>query len=88
MATVDLKTARAAKKHLVDVIGSQPNVNGVGIAPVNGGWALKVNLRSDRSRAKIPPEVDGVDVKVEVVGRGVRQALARDRGRGRIARAR
>jgi hypothetical protein len=76
MAIVDLKTARAAKRHLVADIGREPNINGIGLAPVDGGWALKVNLLTPASRAAIPRQVDGVDVKVEVVGRGMRQALA------------
>jgi hypothetical protein len=76
MAIVDLETARAAKLHLAADIGREPNVNGIGLAPVDGGWAVKVNLLTPSSEAAIPHQVDGVDVKVEVVGRGVRQALA------------
>ena len=74
MGVTDLATARAAKKHLAECLAGQPNVNGIGIAPAEGGWALKVNLVTRSPEPKVPRDVDGVDVFVEIVGRGFKQS--------------
>jgi len=76
MAAVDLKSARAAKRRLAREIADEPDVNGIGLAPVDGMWALKVNLLTPAHLSAIPGQVDGVDVKVEVTGRGMRELLA------------
>lgn len=69
MGAVDLQRAQAAQDHLVDTLGEHPDVNGVGIARADGGYVLKVNVRTDRAREAIPPEVDGVTVQVQIIGR-------------------
>jgi len=74
MPAVDRQRARAAKKHLVADLGSSPLVNGIGITPVRGGYAIKVNLLRASSSLEVPTEFDGVDVQVEVVGPGFPQA--------------
>ena len=65
--TVD--EARAAKKRAMDVFKGLVPVVGVGITKIDGGYGVKVNLR-DKPKAKItlPETIDGVPVRVEVVG--------------------
>jgi hypothetical protein len=43
-------------------------VLGLGIAVLDGGFGLKVNVESEAVTSSIPSEVDGVAVIVEVVG--------------------
>ena len=62
-----LEQARAAKGHVRDVIGQLADLAGVGITRMDGGYAVKVNLTGP-PRAKLPSEVDGVPLRVEVVG--------------------
>jgi hypothetical protein len=69
MGAVDLQRAQAAQDRLVETLGEHTEVNGVGIARADGGYVLKVNVRTDRGRYAIPPEVDGVTVQVHTVGR-------------------
>lgn len=67
---VTLEQARAAKQSAKTLLASLPGVVGLGITKVGKDYALKVNLD-----AKLPPgttapkEVDGVPVRVEVVGK-------------------
>lgn len=62
--------ATAAQRKLVRKLRTVREVNGVGITRVEAGFCLKVNL-SVRPRAgvPVPEEIDGVPVRVEVVGR-------------------
>lgn len=70
MGVVNLQRARAAKDRLVEVLGENPDVSGIGIARgVIDGYVLQVNLRTNHARSAIPPEIDGVTVRVQVVGR-------------------
>lgn len=69
MGAVDLVRAQEAQDRLVETLGAHPEVNGVGIARADGGYVLKVNIRTNRAREAIPPEVDGVTVQVQTVGR-------------------
>jgi hypothetical protein len=67
MAT--LADARRAKERLSSRIGRHPAVNGLGITRVDGGFAVKVNLRHAPGDAlALPKEIDGVRVHVDVVG--------------------
>jgi hypothetical protein len=76
MGAVDLQRAQAAQDRLVEKLGKRPEVNGVGIARADGGYVIKVNLRRDSAREAIPKEVDGVTVRVQIVGRiSKRQAV-------------
>lgn len=58
--------ARAAKRKLAARLREDANVNGIGITRADGGFALKVNLVA--SGSDIPSEIDGVPIRVEVVG--------------------
>ena len=60
--------AQVAKPHADKVLFERfPEVSGVGIERVDGGWGFKVNLRSAAS-CELPNQVDGIPVRAEVVG--------------------
>ena len=65
----DLETARAAKKKAMSLLGDLAQLNGVGITRLNEGYGVKVNLTEEPPEGlHLPEEVDGVPIKVEVVG--------------------
>jgi hypothetical protein len=64
-----LEQARAAKPRVVAVFKRLAPVVGVGITQMNGGYAVKVNLQAAPPQGTpLPESVDGVPVRVEVVG--------------------
>ena len=65
-----LDQARAAKKRAHEVFSKFAEVVGVGITTIGSGYGLKVNLASSpHAASQLPTDVDGVPVRVEVVGR-------------------
>lgn len=62
-----LEAARAAKAKLALLLDGLPELRGLGIAVLDGGFGLKVNLEAATS-FPIPPDVDGVPVIVAIVG--------------------
>jgi hypothetical protein len=69
MAGTDLERARAAKERARIVFAAKASVVGVGITRVGGGFGLKVNLSEPPPPgAELPETIDGVPVRVEVVG--------------------
>lgn len=67
MAT--LAQARRAKDAVVGLLEHRDGVNGVGVARVEGGYAVKVNLtRSLEPDLTLPTSIQGVPVTWEVVG--------------------
>ncbi len=74
MATATLKTvtieeARAVKEQAYRILARDAAVVGVGIARVGEGYGVKVNLSESPKRGvRLPEEVGGVPVQVEVVG--------------------
>jgi hypothetical protein len=62
-----LREARAAKAKALEVFTPKAKVVGVGVTRVDEGYGVKVNLEAP-SDHDLPAEVDGVPVKVEVVG--------------------
>ena len=67
---VSKERARAAKEAVHRAFSRVGTVAGVGITKVGGDYAVKVNLESPLPRGSDPPDqVDGVPVKVEVVGK-------------------
>ena len=62
-----LEQARAAKAVAAKALAALPVV-GIGITRVGEGYGLKVNLGADPT-SEVPATVDGVPVKVEVVGK-------------------
>jgi hypothetical protein len=59
--------ARAAKLKLLGQIEGMPGLVGIGITKVDEDYAVMVNLRQEGSIA-VPVSIDGVPVRVEVVG--------------------
>jgi hypothetical protein len=69
-----LEQARAAKKRAEEVFSALATVVGVGVTRKNNGYAVKINLGAAApAGTKLPENVDGVPVVVEVVGRLTKQ---------------
>jgi hypothetical protein len=66
MATLD--EARRAKDAVLSLLEHHGAVNGVGVAPVEDGFAVKVNLSEPVDDVSLPTNIEGVRVVWEVVG--------------------
>ena len=66
----DLGSARIAKRQVVDSLGDHPAVNGIGLAPLDGGYAVKVNLLWPVPDLEVPKQVGDVRVITTVTGPG------------------
>jgi hypothetical protein len=65
-----LDRARAAKARAHAVFSKLGEVVGVGITTIGSEYGLKINLATPpKTSTELPTEVDGVPVRVEVVGR-------------------
>jgi hypothetical protein len=64
-----LDAARSAQQHLAEILSDVPQVNGIGITRIDDGFGLKLNLTDASAEDAVPAEIDGVSVRVEVVGR-------------------
>lgn len=73
MPKITLQLARAAKLRAAELLEDLPGLVGIGVCKTDaGGYAVKVNLESEPTRAgreKLPKVIAGVPVAVEVVGR-------------------
>lgn len=70
MAAASIEQARAAKEKALKGLGRTLAVVGIGITRVDAGYGLKVNLREAPPRGvSLPDAIDGVPVRIEVVGR-------------------
>jgi len=66
-ATLD--DARAAKAKVLAAFGDDPAVVGIGITRIGEGYGVKLNLETPPAPdANLPKDVDGVPIRVEVVG--------------------
>ena len=66
-----LEEARKAKPRALELFEPLAAVVGVGVTRLGEGYGLKVNLESNPpAGTPLPADVDGVPVRVEVVGRG------------------
>jgi len=65
--TTTLEEARAAKPKAAAILAALPVV-GVGITRIGDGYGLKVNLSERVADDAVPEQVDGVPIKMEVVG--------------------
>lgn len=66
---VTLDEARAVKAKVAALLQGDPTVNGVGIARLGSGYAVKVNRSESTAAAQLlPDEIDGVPIHVETVG--------------------
>lgn len=70
-----LSDARAAKSDVVRLLEGRTEVNGIGIAKLADGFAVKVNLSRPLLDRRLPRTVRGVPLKVEVIGRISRRAV-------------
>jgi hypothetical protein len=64
---VTLDQARAAKSKAAEMFGRRRDVVGVGITRCGASYAVKVNLSAEPA-TELPRSVDGVPIRVEVVG--------------------
>ena len=60
--------ARAAKSALVETLGADPGVVGIGLARRESDYVVKVDLADAAAAGRVPADVDGVLVVTEVVG--------------------
>jgi hypothetical protein len=67
MTAVTLAQADGARCKLREQLAGVPGIQGIGIAVLDGGYGVKVNVR-DHAPRDVPDDVDGVPVVVEVVG--------------------
>jgi hypothetical protein len=65
---VNIEEARAIKRVLAERLGDEPAVRGLGIARRGSGYVVKLDLATALPREKVPAEIDGVTIVVEVVG--------------------
>ena len=68
-ARPDASAARAAKTQISQLVAGDPRVNGIGLTRSSGDWAVKVNVVDGDDYPDLPDAVDGVGVRVAVVGR-------------------
>ena len=69
MPRVTLEQARAVKDAALRCFEKLGTVVGVGVTRVDGDYAVKINLREPLAdEANAPAEIDGVPVRVEIVG--------------------
>lgn len=71
-APATLERARAAKETLRERLASLSELRGIGIAVLDGGYGVKVNLLR-QPETPIPQEIDGVPIVIDIVGRVVPQ---------------
>ena len=68
MKPATLSQARAAKLKVAKLMEGSDAVNGVGVTREGTGYAVKLNLARPADTNALPSRVDGVPVKVEIVG--------------------
>ena len=83
MKAASISKARAARAKAAELLGDSKLVNGIGIAREAKGYAVKVNLVKVPRDGSLPAEIDGVPVRVEVVGRIKKQPLSTNSSRRR-----
>ena len=67
--TVTIEQARTIKPRAVEVFGRVARLAGVGITRIGDGYGLKVNLvEAPAAKTQLPSDIDGVPVRIEVVG--------------------
>lgn len=77
----DIDTARRAKAKALSLFGNLAQVNGIGIGRVDDGYCVKINLSEYPPKTvRLPDNVDGVPVQLEVVGRIAKRELQANKG--------
>ncbi len=67
-AQVSKAAAQSAKLQAMRDLATLPGLMGLGLTHAQGGYALKVNLRTALPQGAVPIQVQGGPVVVEVVG--------------------
>ncbi len=67
MTDVTIAMARKAKDRVRTIAAGCAGVTGIGLAKVDGDYAVKINLRGSE-KPDVPPQVDGVRVVFERTG--------------------
>jgi hypothetical protein len=65
---VDIERARAAKQHLRRDLDGRDGIRAIGLGRGEDGYRLQVGVASRADADGLPAEVDGVTVRVRVVG--------------------
>ena len=69
MKTTGLDEARAAKERAKAIFAGKSSVVGIGITRVGDRYGVKVNLNAPPAAdAGFPESIDGVPIRMEVVG--------------------
>jgi hypothetical protein len=69
MKTTGLDEARAAKERAKAIFAEKASVVGIGITRIGDGYVVKVNLGAPPAAdAGLPDIIDGVPIRIEVVG--------------------
>jgi len=63
-----LEQAQAAKAKVATALAGRPELKGIGIAPLECGYGVKVNLSSQPADLLVPDNVDGVPIIIDIVG--------------------
>ncbi|MGY1748225.1 MULTISPECIES: hypothetical protein [unclassified Modestobacter] len=64
----DRSAASAAKRALASRLAADPGVAAVGLARQDAGYVVRVDLTEADAGARVPHDVDGVQVVTHVVG--------------------
>ncbi|MFB9377022.1 hypothetical protein ACFFKU_02555 [Kineococcus gynurae] len=67
--TSSREDARAAKAHVARMLAGDARVNGLGITRWQSSYAVKVNVVDADDTPDLPDTVDGVPVRIDVIGR-------------------
>ena len=69
MGIVSREEARAEKARALEIFGEFGEVVGVGITRIDDGYGIKVNFKDEpAANARLLRDVNGVPVKIEIVG--------------------
>jgi hypothetical protein len=68
MKSATYEEAAAAKEVLAAALAGLPELRGIGIAVLDGGFGVKVNLSRQPADVIVPIDVDGVPVVLAIVG--------------------
>jgi hypothetical protein len=63
-----LEQARAAKAKLAALFAGRPELRGIGIALLDAGYGVKLNLACRPDDLSLPDTIDGVPVVIDIVG--------------------
>ena len=63
-----LEEAQAAKAKLAALLAGRPEVRGIGIAVLDWGYGVKLNLTSHPGDLVLAADVDGVPLVIDIVG--------------------